>query len=119
MIRYVPSSAAEPLSQALWALSRPPQVRGPNDTQYLFGWVTATDGSRWLAVDTGYEINIHPDADFAPIAALLQPWIDAGQLPADTNTVLAAFVESKRGQRLVVWMPSRNCSRRCPRLTPR
>jgi hypothetical protein len=33
----------------------------------------------------------------------LQPWIDAGHLPADTNTNLAALVESLRGQRLVVY----------------
>lgn len=103
MIRYVPSSAAELLSNALWGLSRPPHVRGPNDTQYLFGWITATDGSRWLVVDTGYEINIHPDAELGPIVDILQPWIDAGQLPADTLTQLNALVESKRGKRLVVY----------------
>jgi hypothetical protein len=103
MIRFIPSSAAEPLSQALWSLSRPPQVRGPNDTQYLFGWVNALDASRWLVVDTEFEINVHPDAELNGIADILQPWIDGWHLPANTNTQLAALVESKRGSRLVVY----------------
>lgn len=103
MRRFVPSSAAEPLSQALWGLSRPPHVRGEDDTQYLFGWITALDDSRWLQVDTTYEINVHPDAVLDGIADILQPWIDAGHLPADTNTELAALVESLRGKRLVVY----------------
>lgn len=103
MIRYVPSSAAEPLSNALWGLSRPPETRGPNDTQFLFGWITALDGSRWLVVDTDYEVNVHQDAVLDGIADILQPWIDQGHLPADTNTTLAALVESLRGQRLVVY----------------
>jgi len=103
MIRYVPSSAAEALSNALWGLSRPPALRTGKDTQYLFGWLTALDGSRWLQVDTAYEINVHAEAELSGSADILQPWIDAGHLPADTNTQLAALVESKRGQRLVVY----------------
>lgn len=103
MTRYVPSSAAEPLSNALWGLSRPPHVRGENDTQYLFPWITALNGSRWLVVDTDYEINVHADAELDGIADILQPWIDASELPADTNTQLAALVESLRGGRLVVY----------------
>jgi len=103
MRRYVPSSAAEPLSQALWGLSRPPHVRGPDDTQYLFGWISDLNGDRWLVVDTEYEINVHPDAVLDGIADILQPWIDSEDLPPDTNTQLAALVESTRGGRLVVY----------------
>jgi hypothetical protein len=103
MTRYVPSSAAEPLSNALWGLSRPPETRRPNDTQYLFPWITALDSSRWLIVDTDYEVNVHQDAVLGDIADILQQWIDAGQLPSDTNTNLATLVESLRGQRLVVY----------------
>lgn len=78
-------------------------MRGENDTQYLFGWVTALDGSRWLVVPTDYSINVHPNAVLNGTADILQPWIAAGDLPADTNTILAALVESLRGQRLVVY----------------
>ena len=37
------------------------------------------------------------------IAVILQPWVDTGHLPADTNAQLAALIESKRGQQLVVY----------------
>jgi hypothetical protein len=103
MTRYIPSAAAEPLSQALWSLSRPPTLRTEQDTQYLFGWLNALDATRWLVVDTEYAINVHPDAELGGIADILQPWIDAGHLPADTNTQLAALVESQRGGRMVVY----------------
>jgi hypothetical protein len=103
MILLVPSSAAEPLSQALWGLSRPPHVRQPEDTKYLFGWITAVDGSRWLKVDTERKINVHADAEMNGIADILQPWIAAGHLPADTNTELARLIELKRGDKLVVY----------------
>ena len=103
MIRFVPSAAAEPLSQALWGLSRPPQARGENDTRYLFGWITDLKGERWLVVLTDYEINVHPEAELAGIADILQPWIAAGHLPADTNTELARLIELKRGDKLVVY----------------
>jgi hypothetical protein len=103
MTLFVPSSAAEPLSQALWGLSRPPQARGENDTRYLFSWITDLKGERWLVVLTDYEINVHPEAELADIADILQPWIAAGHLPADTNTELARLIELKRGDKLVVY----------------
>ena len=106
MIRYVPTSGdatAAALSDALWGLTRPPNVRSEKDTQRLFGSVTMTDGSVWLAVVDDYDIPVHADAELGGIADILQPWIDAGQLPAATNAQLEALIESKRGDRLVVW----------------
>jgi len=103
MIRYAPSSAAEDLSNALWDLSRPPAVRQPEDTFYLFSWLTALDGTGWLVVDTEYTITIHPQAELGAIGDILQPWIDSGDLPADTNTQLAAMIEASKGQTLVVY----------------
>lgn len=103
MIRYVPSSAAEPLSEALWCLTRPPDVRQANDTSKMFDWVDDTEGKRWLIVETTFTIPVHAEAVLDGIAAILQPWIDGGYLPADTNDALAAFVESKRGQNLTVY----------------
>lgn len=100
---FIPASAAEPLSLALWGLSRPPELRTPNDTQYLFPWITALDGSRWLVVETEFQIAVHAEAKLGEIAGILQPYIDAGDLPANTNAQLAALVESKRGQKLVVY----------------
>jgi len=103
MIRYIPAAAAEPLSLALWGLTRPPEVRGGNDTQYLFPWITALDGSLWLAVETEYSILVHADAVLDGIADILQPFIDAGQLPADTNDNLASYIAANRGQVITVY----------------
>lgn len=103
MIRYIPASAAETLSLALWGLARPPEVRGENDTQFLFPWITALDGSLWLAVETEYSILVHEEAVLDGIADILQPFIDAGQLPADTNDNLAAYIEANRGQVITVY----------------
>lgn len=101
MTRYIPASAASALSAALWALARPDN--SGESTQFLFATASATDGSDWLVALDDYDIPIHSQADLGGIAAILQPFIDAKQLPADTNTQLAALVESKRGQRLVVY----------------
>lgn len=105
MIRFVPSSAAETLSDALWGLARPPQYRGTGDTTKMFPWVDdlQVPSHRWLIVDTNFMIPVHAEAELDGIADILQPWIDSGHLPADTNTTLSAFIESKRGQDLTVY----------------
>lgn len=102
MIRFVPGTQVEPLTRALWRLAVPDPETGA--TNQMFEVVTALDdGSLWLMVDTTFTIRVHPDAVLDGIADILQPWIDSGHLPADTNEVLAAFVESKRGQDLTVY----------------
>jgi len=103
MIIYVPSSAAEALSRELWALSRPSTISQPGDTEFMFGWIDDVVGQRWIEVHDDFSIIIHPDAELGGIADILQPWIDAGDLPSDTNAQLAAILDSKRGQRLVVY----------------
>ena len=106
MIRYVPTSGAivcEALTGALWGLARPPALRSDKDTQKMFGAITCLNGSVWLQVDTEFDISVHQDAELDGIADILQPWIDAGQLPTDANVVLEAFVKSKRGQRMIPW----------------
>jgi hypothetical protein len=103
MIIYIPSSVAQSLSSALWALARPPALQSGNRTKYLFGWIVATDGTTWLEVDTEFQIRVHADAELGAIADILQPWIDAGKLPADTGTQLATLLDSKRGQRVVIY----------------
>lgn len=102
MIRFVPGTQVEPLTRALWRLAVPDPETGATDQ--MFEVVTALDdGSLWLMVDTTFTIRVHELAVLDGIADILQPWIDDGSLPADTNDVLAAFVESKRGQDLTVY----------------
>ena len=101
MIVLIPSSVAETLSEALWRLANP--YASATATKAMFGAVTDAHGGQWIQVLTDYTITVHPEAVLNGIAAILQPWIDAGHLPADTNDVLAAFVETKRGQALTVY----------------
>jgi len=106
MICFVLTSGSvvcDKLSRALWSLVRPPHTRSNFDTSEMFSSLTCNDGSVWLQVDTTFDIPVHPEAELDGIADVLQPWVDEGALPADTIPNLAAFVESKRGQRLIVW----------------
>jgi hypothetical protein len=103
MIIYVPSSAAEKLSRELWALSCPTTIHQSGNTEFMFGWIDDLSSQRWIEVHDDFSIIIHPDAELGGIADILQPWIDAGNLPIDTNTQLATFIESKRGQRIIVY----------------
>lgn len=102
MIIYIPSTVAELLSDCLWGLACPPKQRQGGTTK-MFPWVTATDSSQWLVVDTAYSIPVHPDAVLDGIADILQPWIDDGLLPHNTNEDLTSLVESVRGQQLTVY----------------
>jgi len=103
MIIYIPSSAAKELSEALWELSRPASLQNSGDTTQMFSWVDDVHGKRWIEVYDDFSIIIHPNAELGKIADILQPWIDDGHLPPDTNTSLAALIESKRGQRFVIY----------------
>lgn len=106
MTRYIPTSnesVASDLSEALWSLSRPASVRGSDTTSQMFGTVIDLNGGSWLEALDDFEIPVHPNAVLNGIADILQPWIDSGDLPADTNTQLAALIESNRGSHLVVW----------------
>jgi hypothetical protein len=103
MICYIPASQGEPLTRALWRLAVPDPETGATDKMFEVFDDLQTPSQRWLMVDTTFTIRVHPDAVLDGIADILQPWIDGGHLPADTNDVLAAFVESKRGQDLTVY----------------
>ncbi len=103
MIRFVPSSVAELLSEKLWALSLPPGTESGEVSEMLFEPFTDTAGGHWLIVDTEFSITVHQEAELDGIADILQPWIDAGSLPPDTNATLAAFIESNRGGLIVPW----------------
>ena len=70
---------AEQISYELWAISRPPAIRNPNDvTTYMFGWVqhptkdsTYTDTvNTALMVDTAYIIKVHPENNLINLIAL-------------------------------------------------
>ena len=103
MIRFVPASQGEPLTRALWRLAVPDPETGATDKMFEVFDDLQTPSQRWLMVDTTFAIRVHEQAVLDGVADILQPWIADGSLPADTNDVLAAFVESKRGQDLTVY----------------
>lgn len=106
MTRFIPTSrrdTCERLSSALWGLALPASLRPSGATDSMFGHVTCADGSVWIECDPAFSILVHQEAELDGIADILQPWINEGALPTDTNTVLTAFIESKRGQSLTVW----------------
>lgn len=99
-IVYIPAPSATPMSEVLWRLTDPNPTRG---TSSLFETVKALDDSLWLKVDTMTTIPVHGAAILGGIADVLQPYINRGELPAGTNEALAALVESKRGQTLLIY----------------
>ena len=103
MIRFVPASQGEPLTRALWRLAVPDQETGATDKMFEVFDDLQTPSQRWLMVDTTFAIRVHEQAVFDGITDILQPWIDQGYLASDTNTNLAVFVESKRGEMLTVY----------------
>jgi hypothetical protein len=104
MNHYIPAPLGQALSEKLWQLTRPAGVQQAGDaTTHLFDWVADKTGAIWMIADDQFSIPVHAEAELDGIADILQPFIDAGALPPDTNAVLGAFVESKRGQRLVVY----------------
>jgi hypothetical protein len=106
MIKYVPTSnlaVALELSNSLWALTRPTNIRDPKDTSYLFGTKTMADGSIWMVVDTDFTIPVHIDADSSPIIDILQPFVGSNNITAQELSSISNIVASSKGQKLNVW----------------
>lgn len=103
MIRYIPSSQAEVLTQHLYGLHRPPAVRDAGETTTaMFPWCQDLTGKRWLVVDTDYTIQVHAEAELDGIADILQPWVGHGLVQADIDA-LETLVLASRGGSLVVY----------------
>jgi hypothetical protein len=90
---------AEAISYELWAISRPPAIRNPNDvTTYLFGWVKhPTQDSAYtdtvnaaLMVDLNYNIIVHPDNNLTNLIALFP------ELSEAEKDGLASFIKSQQ-----------------------
>ncbi len=90
---------AEAISYELWAISRPPAVRNPNDvTTYLFGWVKhPTQDPNYteivntaLDVDPTYNVIVHPDNNLSNLIALFP------ELTQQEKDTLAAYIESQQ-----------------------
>ena len=99
-IVYIPSSAADKLTKALWSLTDMNPTRG---TTGLFRVVEALDKSIWMMVDTEFSIPVHTQAELTAISGILQPLIDAKVLASDTLTVLQTKLDTSRGKRIRIF----------------
>ena len=104
-IKVLPQAAltseerAEAISRELWAISRPPAIRNPNDvTNYMFGWIKhPTKDSTYteivnvaLQIDTNQVIYVHPDNNLTNLIALFP------ELSQAEKDGLAAFIQSQQ-----------------------
>lgn len=90
---------AEAISYELWAISRPPAVRNPNDvTAYMFGWIKhPTQDAAYknivvdtaLGVDPDYLIQVHPENNISNLVALFP------ELSQQERDGLAAFIQNQ------------------------
>lgn len=90
---------AEQISYELWAISRPPAIRNPNDvTSYMFGWIKhPTQDPAYteivdtaLEVDVDYNIYVHPDNNLTNLIALFP------ELSQAEKDGLSAFIQSQQ-----------------------
>lgn len=103
MLRYIPTThtAGHALTQAIWQLHAVP---GIGATQGFGSVISALDGSgEYLCIDSTESIRVHEEAGLDDIAAILQPWIDNGQLPPDTHAEMARLIDNLRGSQMIVY----------------
>ena len=93
--RYFKNNDAQAISQKLYELSRPPQVREVSDiSSYMFGWVENDLNEFVLLFDDEATMPVHQQAD-------VQPLIDVmSHVPEAEQTALAAYITSKIGDRI-------------------
>lgn len=102
MIHHVPSSAAQPLSEALWARSCPAGVTQPGQTRHrFFGRLTrrGMDGS-WCrrSITSTCMLRLHPEAS---LRSFPRGW--GMGITREGMDALAAGVGSHRGGAMWPW----------------
>ena len=89
----------EQISYELWAISRPPAIRTPDDvTCYMFDWIKhpTQDPNYVEVVDTAlrviptYNILVHPENNLTNLIALFP------ELSQQEKDTLAAYIESQQ-----------------------
>ena len=75
---YTAEQRAEAISAELFAISRPPKVRQPQDVSaYLFSWIKHPEKDlAVLQADSNYVIPVHPENDLSTLQSLF-PELDA------------------------------------------
>ena len=89
---YTATERAQAISAELFAISRPPRVRQPEDVStYLFGWQThPTTGECVLIADKDYVIRVHPQNNLNNLIALMP------DLPQAVKDGLEALIKNSQ-----------------------
>lgn len=98
MRRFIPAAAGARLGEALQGLSRPLEVRMAGEvTTAMCAVRTDLKGDTWIELDDQREVYVNPQATLGEISQILQPFVDAGEVPPDTIMQLQALVDASRG----------------------
>ena len=89
---YTAEQRAEAISAELFAISRPPKVRQPQDVSaYLFGWIKHPEKDlAVLQADSNYVISVHPENDLSTLQSLFP------ELTETEKTALAQFIHTSQ-----------------------
>jgi len=108
MSRFIPISnvaVADLLSRRLFELSRPQNVECKDcATTHLLAWIVhPVSGAVMMEIPDGFDMPVHQMADGETVRPIVQPYVNAGKLTEQEVADLVALVQTKVGQRLVVW----------------
>ena len=100
MLKFIPitsgETGAETLTGALWNLSRTAAQRAVEITDSLWPVVPALNGTFWLRAETNDTLVMCVEAEIDGIGDLLQPFEQAGQIPAGTVAGFEAWIAATR-----------------------
>jgi hypothetical protein len=99
MTHYYPATSqnsGKGLSESMWLLCLPLSGRQAGDTNQAFEVLQGANGQTYVVIPDDFEAVMHPEADPAPIAAMLQYFETAGHIPNGTTAALVAWVEATR-----------------------
>ena len=99
------AAAAEPLSEALFQLMRPPHVRDDRDgSRYYCEVIPHPSGNGWavLALPETEQVPIHVEADGALLQAMLAAFVADAALTQEEADGIIAAVQAAAGSTIAV-----------------
>ena len=99
------AAAAEPLSEALFQLMRPPHVRDDRDgSRYYCEVIPHPSGNVWavLALPETEQVPIHVEADGAYLQAILSGFVASGAMTQEELGGIVAAVTQVAGQQVAI-----------------
>lgn len=88
--------AGKAVSEIMWQLCLPASERQGGVTNRAFGVIVGANNQTYVCMSDTFQGVLHPDADSAQMVAMLQPFENAGHLPAGTVADLVAWINATR-----------------------